>query len=588
MPNARTTPPPAAGVFRGRQAPDRTLLRRPAEYDAIVVGSGASGGWAAKRLTEAGLSVALVDAGRPHTDRDFREHMRPFDLPYRNRASGIVQRTRPRQSECYACTEYNYDWFANDLEEPYSTPAGKPFSWQGRMRIAGGRTNVWARQCYRLSDLDFKAASFDGFGADWPLAYADLASYYDLVEDYVGISGQAEGLDHLPDGRFLPPMALTCPEMQLRERVRQAFGRTLTVGRCANLTRPHRGRAACHYCGPCERGCVTRSYFNSAFTTLADAMATGRCTHIPDAMVYQVAMDGERNRARGVTYVDRASRTVHDVRGRVVILCAQALESVRILLNSATPQHPAGLGNSSGALGHYLQDHVWNGGGARCEWPGFPGTAVLGGPQRPNGFYIARFRNTARESRDAKFLRGYALQGGWGDGPGFNWGAGGFGATFKQALHRSVTTMNMGGMGECLARWENFVEIERGAVDVFGIPTLRIHMGWSDNERSMIPDMAEAAAEMLEAAGAKNIEPWSVPDRMPGMGIHETGVARMGADRKTSVLNGFQQTHDVANLFVMDGSGFPSSGCQNPTLTIMALAVRSCDYLMNEMKRGGL
>ena len=563
------------------------MSQKQRSYDAVIVGAGASGGWAAKQLTEAGLTVAIVDAGRPHTAEDFREHAHSFDLPYRDRAPEIVRRTRPRQKECYACTEYNYDWFANDLEEPYTTPDDKPFSWQGRMRITGGRTNVWARQCYRFSDLDLKAASFDGFGQDWPLAYDDLAPYYDVVEEYVGISGQAEGVPELPDGRFLPPMPLTCPEQQLRERVRKSFGRTVTIGRAANLTRPHRGRAACHYCGPCERGCVTHSYFNAAFTTVADAMATGRCTHVPNAMVYRVLRDPERNRVTGVQYIDRRTRAVGEVQGRVVILCAQALESVRILLNSADRQHPAGLANSSGALGHYLQDHVWNGGGARGEFPDFPARPVLAGARRPNGFYIVRFRNTRRGPRDTKFLRGYGMQGGWGDGPSFNWGAPGYGPAFKQALLQGTMTMNIGGFGECLPRFENFVELDPGgAVDVFGIPVLRIHMAWSENERAMIPDMADAAAEMLEAAGAKHIEPWSVPDRMPGMGIHEAGVARMGADPKTSVLNPFQQTHDVRNLFVMDASGFPSSGCQNPTLTIMALTVRSCDYLMNEMKRG--
>src|SRR5436190_5446341 len=363
-------------------------------YDAVIVGAGASGGWVAKRLSEAGLRVALVDAGRPHSDADFREHRPNFELRYRGRAAQAVARTRPRQSECYACTEHNYDWFVNDLEEPYTTPDDKPFSWQGRVRLTGGRTNVWARQSYRLSDLDFKAASVDGVGIDWPLSYADLEPYYDLVEEYVGISGQAEGVYELPDGRFLPPMPLTCPEARLRDRARAAFGRTVTIGRSANLTRPHRGRAACHYCGPCERGCTTHSYFNAAFTTIADALATGRCTHIPNAMVYRVTTDPHTDRATGVTYVDRATRTVHDVTGRIVVLCAQALESVRILLNSETRRHPAGLGNSSGVLGHYLQDHVWNGGGARAEVPGFPGPPSLDGPRRPNGFSVIRFRNT--------------------------------------------------------------------------------------------------------------------------------------------------------------------------------------------------
>jgi choline dehydrogenase-like flavoprotein len=557
-------------------------------FDVVVVGSGASGGWAAKRLSEAGLTVALVDAGRPHTAADHREHRPGYQLRYRDMAPEVLRRTRPRQKECYACTEFNYDWFVNDLEEPYTTPADKPFSWQGRMRITGGRTNVWARQSYRLSDLDLNAASFDGFGDDWPLGYDDLAPYYDLVEAYVGVSGQAEGVSELPDGRFLPPMPLTCAETRLRERAKARLGRTVTIGRSANLTRSINGRAACHYCGPCERGCVTRSYFNAAFTTVADALGTGRCTHIANAMVHQVVMDTDRNRARGIRYIDRATREVREVFGRVVILCAQALESVRILFNSANRQHANGLANSSGALGHYLQDHVWNAGGARGEFPDFPGTPTLNRPVRPNGFYVIRFRNTRQGPRFSKFLRGYGMQGGWGDGVTFNWGANGFGDAFKRDLLQGVTTMNMGGFGECLPRWENFVEIDRGTVDVFGIPVLRITMSWSDNERAMIPDMAEAAAEMLDAAGAKNIEPWTVPDRMPGMGIHEVGVARMGSDPKTSVLNQFQQTHDVANLFVMDGAGFVSSGCQNPTLTIMALAVRSCDFVLEELKRGNL
>ena len=564
------------------------MPQQPASFDVIVVGSGASGGWAAKRLSEAGLTVGLVDAGRPHGPADSREHTPDYALKYRNMAPEIVRRTRPRQQECYACTEHNYDWFVNDIEEPYTTPGDKPFSWQGRMRITGGRTNVWGRQSYRLSDLDFKAASFDGFGEDWPLGYDDLAPYYDLVEEYVGISGQAEGVYELPDGRFLPPMPLTCPETRLRERVKERLGWSVTIGRAANLTRSVKGRAACHYCGPCERGCMTRSYFNSAFTTVADALATGRCTHIPNAMVYQVIMDMEHNRARGVRYVDRVTRNVREVFGRVVVLCAQALESVRILFNSANRQHPGGLANSSAVLGRYLQDHVWNGGGARGEFPDFPGTPTLNRPVRPNGFYVIRFRNTRHGPRFSKFLRGYGMQGGWGDGVAFNWNAPGFGEAYKRALRQGVTTMNMGGFGECLPRPENFVEIDRSTVDVFGIPALRISMSWSENERAMIPDMAQAAAEMLEAAGAKNIEPWTVPDRMPGMGIHEVGVARMGVDPKTSVLNQFQQTHDVRNLFVMDAAGFVSSGCQNPTLTIMALAVRSCDFLLAEMKRRNL
>ena len=551
-----------------------------------MIGSGASGGWVAKRLTEAGVRVALLEAGRPHTKDDFREHTPIFALKYRERAPDLIRRTRPVQKDCYACTESNVDWFVNDLEEPYTTPQDKPFSWQGRMRIVGGRTNVWGRQSYRLSDLDFKAASFDGYGEDWPLGYADLAPYYDLVEEYVGITGIPEGVYELPDGRFQPPMGMSCAEMRLRSRAKSALGRTVTLGRAANLTRPLNGRAACHYCGPCERGCVTKSYFNSAFTTVADAMATGRCTLITNAMVYKVLTDQDRGRATGVLYIDRVTRQPREVHGRIVILCAQALESARVLFNSANRQSPAGLGNSSGVLGKYLQDHLWVAGGASGQFPDLPMKASLDAPRRPNALYVIRFRNTKNGERYKKFLRGYGFQGG--ASASFNWNAPGFGEAFKQGLRESVTTLGLSGFGEALPREDNYVEIDRNTVDVYGIPALRIHMSWSENEKAMIPDMAESAAEMLDAAGAKNIRPWMVPDRIPGMGIHEVGVARMGHNPKTSVLNQFQQSHDVPNLFVMDGSCFVSSGCQNPTLTIMALAVRSTDYLMEEMKKGNL
>jgi choline dehydrogenase-like flavoprotein len=556
------------------------------KFDVLVIGSGASGGWVAKLLSEAGVNVALLEAGRGHTAKDFREHMRPFDVKYRNRAHDLIRRTRPTQKDCYACTEFNYDWFANDLEEPYTTPEGKPFSWQGRLRIVGGRTNVWGRQSYRLSELDFRAASFDGYGEDWPLGYDDLAPYYDRVDEYVGITGMNEGVYELPDGKFQPPMGMNCAEVRLRTRVKDKLGWTVTMGRAANLTRPINGRAACHYCGPCELGCMTKSYFNSAFTTVADAIATGRCTLITNAMVYKVLMDGERNRAAGVLYIDRVTREPREVQARVVVVCAQALESTRILFNSATRTHAGGLGNSSGVLGQYLQDHLWVAGGADGDFPDLPQKPTLDGPQRPNGIYVIRFRNTKSGPRFKKFLRGYGFQGR--SRAQFNYAAPGFGEEFKKNVASAVTTLGLAGFGETLPRKENFVEIDPKAVDVYGIPALRIQMTWSENEKAMIPDMAESAAEMLEAAGATNIKPWTVPNRVPGFGIHEVGTARMGADPKTSVLNQFQQTHDVANLFVMDGACFTSSGCQNPTLTIMALAVRSTEYLMEEMRKGNL
>jgi choline dehydrogenase-like flavoprotein len=555
-------------------------------YDVIVVGSGASGGWACKRLAEAGLKVALLEAGRPQSDENFSEHKPAFELKYRNRAKEIVRKTRPIQSKFEVCNEYTYPWFANDLEEPYTTPAGQPFNWMGRVRMTGGRTNVWGRVSLRFSDWDFKSASHDGYGEDWPLSYKDIEPYYDLVEKYVGITGSAEGLDHLPDGQFQPPVPLTCQETLFRNRVKEKLGRTVMPTRSANLTRPLNGRGPCHYCGPCERGCMTHSYFNSAFTTVADALASGNCTLISNAMAHKVLMDHHSNRARGVLYVDRNTRQSREVTARAVVLCAQAQESTRILLNSATPQYSNGLANSSGVLGHYLTAHVRSGGG-RGEFPNFGAKPSVegGGPHKPFGIYIARFRNLKNAPPYKKFLRGFGYEGE--SSTEFNWDAPGFGESYKKALLQPRNTINITGFGEVLPRWENFVEIDSNVKDIYGIPVLKIHMADGENERAMIKDMGDSAGEMLEAAGAKNIRTYAHPSA-PRWALHEAGIARMGADPKKSVLNQFQQSHDVKNLFVMDASGFTSNPCQNPTLTIMTLAVRSCDYLMSEMKRNAL
>lgn len=553
-------------------------------YDAVVVGSGASGGWACKLLTEAGLNVALVDRGRPLSDSEFCEHEPAFKLKYRNRAPEIVAKTRFIQMHSGACTEFNYKWFCNDLEEPYTTPPDMPFYWKGRLRVIGGRTVVWGRQSYRFSDLDFKAASFDGYGVDWPVSYKDMAPYYDRVEQYVGITGMPEGVYELPDGHFQPPMGLSCAEVMLRDQTKKKLGWTITLGRSANITVPTHGRAPCHYCGPCERGCVTHSYFNSSFTTVADALKTGKCTLIPKAMVWKVLMDSSSNRARGVLYVNRDTREVGEINGRLVILCAQSLESVRILLNSSTREYPNGLANSSGVLGHYLMDHLF-GVHVQGELAEMGEKLDFNGPHRPDGIYVIRFRNTHNGPRSKNFIRGYGYQGG--AGPHFNFGAQGYGEAYKDAVHNTVTAAGLGGFGECLARWENYVEINPNLADKFGIPVLNIHMKFGENEKAMARDIIESGTAMLEAAGARNIKTQPHP-QPPGSAIHEVGVARMGNNPKESVLNQFQQTHDIPNLFVMDGAGFPSSACQNPTLTIMALAVRSCDHLIGRLKQGAL
>ena len=557
-------------------------------YDVLVVGSGASGGWAAKLLAESGLQVAVLDCGRSQTDANFNEHEPVFDLKYRNvkfreSVSPIIRQTRPIQGQCYACTEYNYQWFANDHEEPYTTAEGMNYNYFGRLRMVGGRTNVWGRQCYRLSDLNFKAASHDGFGQDWPISYRDLAPYYDRVEEYVGITGMREGNDVLPDGQYLPPMGMTCAEWKMRDLAKEKFGRTLTLGRSANLTKPINGRRACHYCGPCERGCIAHAYFNSSFTTLKDALATGKCSLITNARAYKVLL-GRDGRAAGIHYIDTVTKAHREVHARVVILSASALESTRLLLNSSPGNSSHGLANSSGVLGHYYTDSL-KGGGAEGTVPDPLKPPALFGPKRPNGIYVMRFRNVPGSAPSKSFLRGYGFQGG--SGTGFQANAPGFGEAYKNAVKQPIETFNFLGYGEALPRFENYVELDPKVVDAFGIPVLRMHVKWGENESNMVKDAGEQAAEMLEAAGIKNIKVHSSV-HPPGDANHDVGTARMGADPKTSVLNQFQQTHDVKNLFVMDGAGFNSPGCQNPTLTIMALTMRSCEFLKEELRQNNL
>lgn len=550
-------------------------------FDIVIVGSGASGGWAAKRLTEAGLRVAVLEAGRQLTEADYKEHVPAFQLKYRGRTKRPFERERPRQSTSYAVREWNADWYVNDIEEPYVDQSDPGFLWV-RPRVVGGRTNIWGRACLRLSDIDFKAASHDGYGVDWPISYADIEPYYDLVEEYVGVSAMQEGLAQLPDGRFQPPMGLTCPEVSVRGRVKKAFGYTVTQGRTANLTRPIHGRQACHYCGPCEHGCITHSYFNAAFTTMRDAMATGRCTLVTGAMAYKVLVDPDTHKARGILYIDRETRQPREIFGRVVALCAQTLESVRILFNSATRQDPAGLANSSGLLGKYLMTH-FSDAGASGELPDLVERPALGGPDRPCGLLIPRFRNLPGGPKTNGFLRGYGLS--TYVGVGFNFAAPGIGEAYKAAVAQPrPVTVNLSGFGECLPYEENTCTIDPDTLDAYGIPVVRLTLSPRDNERAMHRDMATRAAEILEGIGAKNIRQ---RHGMRGQ-AHEVGAARMGTDPKTSVLNPFLQSHDVPNLFVMDGSCFPSAAWQNPTLTIMALAVRATDYLKEQLKKGNL
>ena len=556
-------------------------------YDAIVVGSGITGGWAAKELTERGLRTVVLERGRlvEHVDDYVTEHMTPDRLPFRGLGNRrLYEEEYPIQSECYAFGEATRHFFVNDAEHPYVAAEDQPFLWIRGYHL-GGKSLMWARQTYRWSDLDFEANARDGHGVDWPIRYADIAPWYDYVERFAGISGQAEGIPVIPDGEFLPPMEMNCVERAVAERLESAFDeRRMTIGRCAVLTTKHNGREPCHYCGPCERGCSTGSYFSSLSATLPAAAATGRLTIRPHSIVESVLYDESSDRATGVRVIDAETHEVIEIDGSLVFLCASTLGSTQILLNSKSRRFPDGLANSSGALGHYLMDHTMRAGAfARIE--GFDDRDYFG--RRPNGIYVPRFRNVGGQETD--FLRGYAYQ-----GSAFrpDWTRGtlveGMGADFKHALRRpGPWYMSFGGFGECLPRYDNYVDLDPDRVDAWGVPLLRVHCTWGENERAMRRDAAEQAAEMLEAVGGRDIVTYN-EDSPPGLTIHEMGTARMGRDRRTSVLNGWCQAHDVPNLFVTDGAAMASVACQNPSITFMALTARACAYAVDETKRGNL
>jgi choline dehydrogenase-like flavoprotein len=489
---------------------------------------------------------------------------------------------QPIQSVTGAYEEETAHFFVDDIDNPYTFEGNKPFYWI-RGRHLGGRSLMWGRQTYRMSDLDFEANAKEGIGVDWPIRYADIAPWYDHVEDFIGVSGERLGLPQLPDGKFLPPMALNCAEEVVKAGLARHFGgeRLLTIGRCAILTQAHRGRAPCHYCGPCQRGCITHSYFNSIGVTLPAALATNRLTIRTHSIVAQVNYDPNTNRATGVRVIDAITRQQRDFNARLVFLCASALESTRILLNSTSARFPNGLANSSGELGLNLMDHTM-GGGASGMIPGNEDKIVHG--NRPNGIYVPRFRNV--KTKHNGFVRGYGFQGGGGrDG----WWRGssrpGIGVSLKRELREpGPWSFTFYGFGECLPYKTNKIELHSEKKDAWGIPALHITAVWGDNERAQLKDMAVTGAEMLEAAGARDITPF-VNDNAPGLTIHEMGTARMGRDPRTSVLNGFNQTHDVPNVFVTDGACMTSSGCQNPSIMYMALTARAAAYAVDKINR---
>jgi len=557
------------------------------DYDAIVVGSGISGGWAAKELTEKGLNVLLLERGKniEHVKDYGNAQKAPWQYPHRGGRTYAMEEAYPVLKRDYPLNEKNLDWWVNEQESPYTEV--KRFDWYRGYHV-GGRSLMWGRQSYRLSDLDFAANARDGIAIDWPVRYPELAPWYDYVERHAGISGSSESLEQLPDGQFQPAMPLNCGEELIAGRVRGLFDgrRRVIPGRVANLTRPLPGRAPCQYRNACWLGCPFGGYFSTQSSTLPAAMATQRLTLQTFAIVTEVLYDRDRRRATGVRVLDAVTNQTTEYTARVVFLCASTLNSTWLLLRSATDVWPGGLGSSSGELGHNLMDHHFRvGAEGLIEEPGLDRQYYYG--QRPTGFYIPRYRNLFGDRRP--YLRGFGYQG---SASRRGWQRAvrelGIGAEFKDAMAQpGEWQIGATAFGEMVPNHDNKVTLDTRRVDKWGLPVLAIDCEIGENERLMRRDMRDDMAELLEAVGVTEVRPY---DRgyTPGMGIHEMGTARMGDDPRTSVLNRWNQVWDAPNVFVTDGSCMTSSACQNPSLTYMALTARAVDHAVNELARRNL
>ncbi|HZQ94610.1 MAG TPA: GMC family oxidoreductase [Candidatus Sulfotelmatobacter sp.] len=558
-------------------------------HDVLVIGSGASGGWVAKEAAERGLGVLMLEAGPPRVPtRDFTEHVWPYQLKFRGFGDQrSLLRTQPVQRLCYACDEYSHQFFVNDLENPYTFPADKPFMWI-RGRQVGGKTFCWARESYRFCDNEFKAASRDGYGEDWPISYRELEPYYDRVESFIGVSGSREGLPQMPDGQFLPPMELSCGGMQARDVIGKKFGWRVIPDRVANLTVEHRGRPACHYCDQCQRGCFTASYFNSPSVTLPAAARTGKLTLVSDAVVSHIIM-GRNGRAEGVHYIDRITREHREVYARAVVVAAGALESTRILLNSKAPSYPQGVGNSTGVLGKYLMDHFTiEGGGGFMPALRSAKREPVG---RPCGFLIPKYVNAAGTSDvNSNFLRGYRFDG---DGSQEVYGHAfllpEFGNRWRERVRNDIPYyFAIEAQGECLPRADNFVELHPTRKDAWGIPVLHIHASYGENDQAMALAMRNHVAEILDEMKLADLTMPRKELSIFGKNIHECGTARMGDKEEKSVVDRNCKVHDARNVFVTDGAVFATQGCYEPTLTIMAISARAGEHIAETFRRGEL
>jgi choline dehydrogenase-like flavoprotein len=551
----------------------------PTLYDAVVVGSGAAGGMAATELCLKGLKVLMLEAGPPLDQATgFHHHAKPYEFPFRGRI-----RPMERAKYNYCANAWNKPHFVNELDHPYT---GKPYIWV-RARCMGGKTLHWGLVSLRFSPRDFKAASYDGFGENWPVGYDDVEPYYTRVEQMIGVSGHADHLENNPDSHFIKAVPFSCPEAIFQSAMRKSFpDRPVIQGRSATATEPINGRAPCHYCGHCGRVCNVGAAFSSTAVLMPIAQKTGNLTVRPNAVAWQVLTD-KQGRAKSVLFVDRETRQTEEAFGKVIVLGASSLESTRILLNSQGADGTNGLANSSGALGHYFCEQIMAG-DILGVMPMLRGRRSFADDARPDGtgIYIPRFRNLKEKSPN--FIRGYGFEGGGGseEFPGFARKIPGFGAKFKEEVKKNyAAVISIGSFGEVPPRYDNYVEIDPEVRDAWGIPVLRFNIEWGPNEHAMAKDMVETQREMIKAAGAEILEERTTP-LPPGWSIHEAGTARMGGDPNKSVLNSWHQTHDVKNLFVVDAASFVSSSEKNPTLTIMALAMRACDHIADEMQRG--
>ncbi|MES2891400.1 MAG: GMC family oxidoreductase [Bacteroidota bacterium] len=557
-----------------------TNAKKQQTFDAIVVGSGISGGWAAKELCEKGLKVLMLERGGNVVHPQYPTATKdPWDFPHRLQLSVEERKNQFIQTRHYSYREDNKHFYINDQDNPYEET--QRFDWI-RGDIVGGRSLLWARACYRWSDLDFEANLKDGHGVDWPIRYADLAPWYDYVESFIGVSGSREGIPHLPDGKFQPPFEMNAVEKYFKSKTEAQYpDRKVIMGRTANLTKPVQGRGQCMARDLCHRGCPWGAYFSTNASTMPAAYATGNLTVRPNSLVNRVLYDDQSNRAAGVEVIDTTTNKTEEFFARIIFLNASTVATAAILLNSVSSRFATGLGNGSDQVGRNLMDHH-KGLSATALVEGFDDMYYSG--RRPTSIYIPRFQNI--DKRDAPFFRGYHF------GASASRGRGAADVPIGIELKESVSEpgnwhFGMYGFGECLPYADNRVTLSTDKKDKWGRALVKVDCSFKENEKLMHDAMGEAAADMLDAAGFKEI---AVSNKMsfPGNANHEMGIACMGRDAKTSVLNQFNQMHEVKNVFITDGSCMTSGSCLNPSLTYMALTARACDHAVTELKRMNL